>query len=133
MKSKIKTVDFLMASVIFVVTLIEFISWRICVNENYLGEVKGSDYLLSIYPMANTLVIFIFASYFIFKTFRYKLCIYTILVTWIYFLIQLFNILALSLKFGMRFYSEVIYPSFLFSIFGLILIKIIRWVSFKRF
>lgn len=122
-----------MALIIFILAILEFISYLYCYGENYTGEVKGSEYLLDIYPKITSIQLFAVASYFFLKLFRFKLCIYTILVTIIYFTIQSYNLLAVFLKFGTEIYDNFIYPLFLFSIFGLTLIKIVRWASYKRF
>ena len=121
-----------MALVIFALVFVEFVSYVICYNENYIGEEKGSNYLLYDFPLLNGIQWFVVSSYFLSKIFRFKLCIYTIIVTVIYFIIQTFNLLALIFKFGTENYTAFIYPLFLFSIMGLTLIKLIRWVSFKR-
>lgn len=131
--NKIKTIDFLMASVIFIVALLDFVSYLYCYNENYKGEVNGSNYLLDISPKITAIQWFIVSLYFFLKLFRFKLCIYTICITIIYFIIQIFNLLAVFLKFGTEIYFNFIYPFFIFSIFGLTLIKTIRWASVKRF
>lgn len=121
----------MMASVIFIVAVIELYSYWLCVSENYVGEIKGSDYLIYGYPLSTTAVSFIFSLYFVLKTIKFKVCIYTVLTTWIYFCIQLFNLIALIFTIGWDAYNVFIYPFLLCSIMGITLLKIVR-CSLKR-
>lgn len=132
MKQKIKTIDFLMASEIFFLAIIEFISWRLCVTENYTGQVMGSKYFLEWYPKLCTLGFLVVAVGKLLKTIKFKVCIYTKIITYVFLIIQLFNMLALTLKFGHIIYDEYIYPIFLYTIFMLIFVKILRWVFQKQ-
>lgn len=132
MKQKIKTIDFLMASEIFLLAIIEFISWRLCVTDNYLGEVKGGKYLLVYYPIACTVGLLVVAIGKVLKTLKFKVCIYTKIISWVFLIIQVFNLSALIFKFGYLVYDEYIYPIFLCTIFSLIFVKIIRWVFQKQ-
>lgn len=121
----------MMASVIFIVAVIELYSYWLCVSENYMGEVKGSDYLIYYYPLSTSAVSFIFSLYFVLKTLKFKVCIYTVVITWIYFCIQLFNLIALIFTIGWEAYNVFIYPFLLCSIMGITLLKLIR-CSLKR-
>lgn len=120
--NKIKTIDFIMASIIFIVAFIEPLSFL-------LETLEVKDYLTDIYPMLSTISLFLFGLYFLGRIIRYKSCIYTKIVVIVYCLIQAFNLLAIFTKFGIVFYSEFIYPVFIVTIFGIIQIKVSRFFS----
>lgn len=123
--NKLKTIDFLMASVIFIVAIIEPISF-------ILVNLDLDDYLTKWYPFLSTLSLLLFGLYFLGRIIRYKSCIYTKLVVVIYCLIQAFNLIGLITEFGFIFYSEWIYPIFIITIFGIIQIKISRLFFYKK-
>ncbi len=124
MKTK-KTIAYIMASVIFIAAIIEPISWII-------QELEVKEYLERWFPILSTFALWLFALYFVLKSFRYNPCIYTKIVSLIYFFIQTFNLIAYFTQFGIEFYNIFIYPIFVITIMGLILIKIIRWGLSKR-
>lgn len=132
MPNKNKTLDFMIASEIFLLAILEYISYLFLINENYNGITIGSRYDIEIYPLLNTIGFFIVASIKVFKTKRFNLCIYTIIVSWIFFLIQLINLSVIIFKYGFEIYNDVIYPIFLFTIFGLIILKSVRLCSQKH-
>lgn len=127
-----KTIDILIASEIFFLAILEFISWRLCVTENYTGEVKGSLYLIKIYPIMCTIGFLWVGICKIAKTYRFKLCIYTIIISWIFTFIQFFNLLALLTEFGTDFYDSYIYPVFLYTLIFFGFLIFIRWGSQKH-
>ena len=122
-----KCLDFLMASVIFIVTILEFISWRLSIGEPATITNSGNEYLTFYYPLMSSITNFVFSLFFLIKILRYKSCIYTELITLVYFFIQAFNLSAYIIKFGSEFYDLYIYPTFLFTIIGITIIKILRW------
>lgn len=132
MPNKIKTLDFIIASEIFLLAILEYISYLFLINDDYTGESIGSNYEINIYPLLNTIGFFIVALCKVFKTKRFNLCIYTILVSWIFFSIQLINLSVIIFKYGFDIYNDVIYPIFLFTIFGLIILKSVRVCSQKH-
>lgn len=115
-----KIIAYIMASVIFIAAIIEPISWII-------QELEVKEYLERWFPILSTFALWLFALYFVLKSFRYNPCIYTKIVSLIYFFIQTFNLIAYFTQFGIEFYNIFIYPIFVITIMGLILIKIIRW------
>ncbi len=115
-----KIIAYIMASVIFIAAIIEPISW-------IMQELEVKEYLERWFPILSTLALWLFALYFVLKSFRYNPCIYTKIVSLIYFFIQTFNLIAYFTRFGIEFYNIFIYPIFVITIMGLILIKIIRW------
>lgn len=123
--NKLKTLDFIMASVIFIVAFIEPLSFIMVVFDI-------PEYLTHWYPVLNTSSLFVFSLYFLCRIIRYKSCIYTKIVVVIYFFIQLFNLLSILIKFGFVFYSEWIYPIFIMTICGIIQIKISRLFFYKK-
>lgn len=132
MPNKNRTLDIMIASEIFLLAILEYISYLFLINDDYKGLTIGSNYDIEIYPLLNTIGFFIVALCKVFKTKRFKLCIYTILVSWIFFLIQLINLSVIIFKYGFEVYNDVIYPIFLFSIFGLIILKSVRVCSQKH-
>lgn len=131
-KNNKKCFDFFMGSAIFIVSIIEFISWRLSQGEQAVILSPGNNYLVFWYPFLSSLTIWVFSLFFLFKILRYKACIYTQLVTIIYFIIQWFNLSAYLFQFGSKTYNDIIYPVFLFSIFGLTFLKVLRWVFQKQ-
>ena len=131
-EDKRKCLDFMMASVIFVLTIIEFISWRLSQGEMATITNQGNGYLIKWYPLLCTIGYWIVALFFLLKIIIYKSCIYTKLITIVYFGIQSFNILAFIFMFGGEFYDIHISPIFLSTIIGLTVIKAIRWGSQKH-
>ena len=130
-KDKRKCLDFMMASVIFIAAVLELISWRLSQGEQAVIANPGNNYLVYWFPLMSSLTVWVFSLFFLLKIFRYKACVYTKLVSIIYFSIQAFNISAYVLKFGSSFYNHVIYPVFLFSILGLTFLKVLRWLLQK--
>lgn len=128
MFNKIK-IEWCIASVIFILTIIELISWRLSLGAPAIICDPGNGYLLQWYPLLNTIGFFTISILFVLKLFLFSHCIYTEMVTVLYFLIQGFNLSALIFKFGSDFYDSIIYPVFVFSIILLILIKIVRCLS----
>lgn len=126
MTSKLKTLDFMTAGVVFASAVNELVSFIRCRSENYIGEIKGSDYLINGYPQHTTIQGLLFALFLLFLICKFSACIYTRIVVCIFLFLQTFNFLALAFKFGFYVYDSVIYPVFLFSIIGLTLIKLIR-------
>lgn len=126
-RDKRKCLDFMMAAVIFAAAILELISWRVSIVTDF-GTKSTNTYLNYWYPFLNSFVVWIFSVFFILKIFRYKACIYTAIISIIYFLIQSFNMSAYLFQFGSVTYSAIIYPTFIFSILGLTLIKITRWL-----
>ena len=130
-KGKIQ-LDVMMAMVIFIVTIIEFISWRLSFGKAATITDLGNNYLVFWYPLMSSLVIWFFSVFFLLKIIRYTHCIYTDIITVVYFLVQSFNISAYLFQFGSEVYNEYIYPVFLFTIIGLTLIKSLRWLLSNR-
>lgn len=128
---KIKTIDFLMASEIFLLAILEFISWRLCVTENYKGEIKGSEYLLFNYPLLCTLGFLIVSIGKVLKSIKFKVCIYTKIVSWLFLCIQLLNLSSLFL-FDIKIYNILVYPIFVLGIIAITIIKTISWALSKR-
>lgn len=132
MYNKLKTLDFIIASGIFLLAVLEFISWRLMETENYTGLVIASNYCLDLYPKLNTLGFLIVAIGKVAMSHRFKACVYTKIVAWLFLLIQLLNLSSLLIKFGSNVYSDIIYPIFLFSIIFIIFLKFLRWGSQRR-
>lgn len=126
-----KCLDFMMAATIFVAAVLELISWRISLATDH-GIKTDNLYVTYWYPLITTVVIWVFSVFFIVKAFRYKSCIYTTLVSIIYFLILSYNISAYLFKFGIKVYTDTIYPVFIFSILGITILKITRWLLRNR-
>lgn len=124
-----KTLDIMIASEIFLLAIFEFISWVVCNSEDYKGAVNGSEYLLFWYPLFCTLGFLVVAICKVIKCYRFKMCIYTIVISWIFLIIQIFSLSALFLQYGIEVYNDIIYPLFLFTIFGIIILKSIRCLS----
>lgn len=124
-----RCLDFMMASVIFIVTILEFISWRLSIGEPATITNHGNGYLTFYYPLITSIIQLVFSLFFLIKIFRYKSCVYTELITLVYFFIQAFNLSAYLIQFGGEFYDRYIYPTFLFTIIGVTLIKALRWLS----
>jgi hypothetical protein len=131
MRYKLKTIDFLMASEIFLLAILEFISWRLCVNDNYNGEVKTSQYMLFIYPLLCTIGFLIVAIGKVAKSIKFKVCIYTKIVSWLFLCVQLLNLSSLFL-FDIKIYNILVYPIFVIGIMGITIIKAVSWVLSKR-
>jgi hypothetical protein len=125
--------DFMMALIIFIVSIIEFISWRLSFGAAATITDVGNNYLIFWYPFLSSLVIWFFSVFFLLKIIRYEHCIYTDIITIVYFIVQTINILAFIFQFGIDLYNQYIYPVFLFTIMGLTLIKSIRWLLYNRF
>lgn len=126
-----KCLDFMMASTIFLLAILELISWRLSFGEMATITDQGNGYLVKWYPLLSTIGYFIVSSFFLAKIIIFKSCIYTKVITVIYFIIQSFNIMAFIFMFGIDFYNIYISPIFLCTIISLIVIKAIRWGSQK--
>lgn len=121
---RLNLVGSLLASIIFLVAIIELISWR-------LESLK--DYFKYIYPMLNTLVIWIFAFSYLLKLWFFKSCIYTKIVVILYLVIQTINLISIGFKIGLEAYDRVVYPILMFGILFITVIKFARWVFQNRY
>lgn len=125
--------DILMASIIFIATAIELISWYIAKQtDEYVIVGNSNNYLLFWYPLLSTITLWFFAGFFLMKVFRYKSCKDTKVITILYFLIQTVNIFAYILKFGVPLYINILYPIILGSLLFIILLKIVQWICIKE-
>lgn len=124
---KARQLDFYMAAVIFVVSVLELISWKLQEGKEAVITDVGNNYLVYYYPLLNTLIIWFFALFFFLKILRYNSCIYTIIVSTVYFFIQSVNVSAFFFGFGMGLYETIAYPALLFGVIILTLTKIVRW------
>lgn len=132
MPNKIKILDFATAGVVFASAVNELISFWRCTSEKYVGEVKGSNYLIYEYPLFSTIQGLLFASFLIFMIMKFQACIYTRIIVIIFSLIQCISFIALIFKINYEVYDTLIYPIFLFTIILLGFIKFLRWGSQKR-
>jgi len=112
-----------LASVIFIVAGIELISWK-------LQDLK--NYWKTIYPILNTLVIWVFAFSYLLKLIFFKSCIYTKIVVVLYLVIQTINLIAIGCKINWNIYDEIVYPILIGGILLLTVIKFARWVFQNR-
>lgn len=126
-----KTIDFIIAIEVFLLAILEFISWKLWLNDDFNGTTVASEYMLFYYPLLTTIGFLIVGIGKILKCYRFKVCIYTIIVSWLFTIIQIFNLLSLFCI-DFELYNEIINPLFIFSIIGLILLKLLRWVSQRR-
>lgn len=131
--NKIKTLDLLTAGAVFASAVNELVSYIRCRNETYTGDVMGSDYLINGYPQHTSIQGLLFAFFLLGMILKFKACIYTRIVVFIYSFLQVFNLSALIFKFGFETYDIIIYPIFLFSIILISFIKFLRWGSQKHF
>lgn len=120
------------AGIVFASAVNELISYIRCRNENYVGEVKGSDYLINGYPQHSTIQGLLFALFLMFLIIKFSACIYTRVIVCVFFALQIFNSLALIFKFGFESYDRIIYQVFLFTIITLGVLKFLRWGSQKH-
>lgn len=130
-KDNRKFFDFIMASTIFVLALLEIISLYFQAKSEPLPKEYWDSYALKIYPLLNTISFWFVSLFFAAKIIRYKSCIDTKIITWLYFLMQTINLIAIVFKTGFFFYSLFIYHSCVILILVLITIKILRWVFSK--
>ena len=130
-KDSRKFFDFIMASTIFVLVIIELISLYLQSSAKEIPREYWNYYALKIYPLLNTVAFWFVSLFFLVKILRYKSCIDTKIMTWLYFLMQSMNLIAIIFKSGFLFYSLFIYHSCGLLILVLIFIKILRWVFSK--
>lgn len=121
------------AGVVFASAVNELISYIRCRNETYTGDVMGSDYLINGYPQHASVQGLLFALFLFFMILKFKACIYTKIVVYIFLFLQAFNLSAIIFKFGFEVYDIIIYPIFLFSIIFISFLKLLRWGSLKHF
>lgn len=128
-KSLKSGIDWAMALIIFLVSIIELISWRLSFGQAANITDIGNGYLIWYYPLLSSLTIWLFSVFMLLKIIIFSHCIYTNIVTIVYFLIQTLNVSAFFFQFGGDFYNRIVYPIFVMSIIFIILIKIVRWLS----
>lgn len=126
-KSKIHELDFLLASIIFLVSILELVSWRMQEGQPATITNPGNNYLIYWYPRISTATIWLFSLFFFINSFRFNACIYTKIVSVTYFLIQSISLAAFVFGFGMGIYETIAYPCLLYGIVCLTMIKVIRW------
>ena len=127
LSDKVKRLNFLMSTVIFLVTLLEVVSWRLQEGKAATITDVGNNYLVYYYPLITTITIWLFSFFFFGIIFLYNACIYTQLVRTMYFFVQTVNILAFTCGFGMQMYEIIAYPILLFGIIILTLTMVTRW------
>lgn len=126
-KNPSKCLDFFMASTIFLAAMLELLSWNYAKGKTAVITDVGNNYLIYYYPLLNTIIIWVFSLFFLLKILRYKSCIYTQLVTIIYFLVQSINLSAFLFGYGTGTYEGIGYPLLLVGIVLLTLTKVVRW------
>ena len=127
-KDSRKFFDFIMASTIFILVLIEIISLYLQSNASEIPQQYWDSYALKIYPILNTVAFWFVSLFFLVKILRYKSCIDTKIISYLYFTMQTINLTAVLFKTGFFFYSLFIYQSCALLIIVLIFIKFLRWV-----
>jgi hypothetical protein len=120
---KLNIIGSLLASIIFVVAGIELLSWKLDHLKNYFTH---------IYPLLNTLVIWVFAFSYLLKLWFFKSCIYTKIVVILYLIIQTINLIAIGFKVDWKIYDAVVYPILIFGILFITILKFARWVFQNR-
>lgn len=126
-KNPSKCLDFFMASTIFLAAVLELLSWHFAKGKTAVITDVGNNYLIYYYPLLNTVIIWVFSLFFLLKILRYKSCIYTQLVTIIYFLVQSINLGAFLFGYGTGTYESIGYPLLLVGIVLITLTKVVRW------
>jgi len=125
-----KCLDFMMALVIFLVTLIELVSFFFPDDSNPATfKSYGDKYLIFWYPLFVQLSLLLFSIFFVLKVYRYKACIYSKIISHLYFLICLINVLAIIFHIEIISYLSMIYVLVLNSIVVLTFLKLCRWFS----
>lgn len=124
---KARQLDLYMASVIFIVSILELLSWHFSKGKAAVITDYGNNYLVWYYPLLSTCIIWFFSLFFFLKILRYNSCVYTSIVSSVYFLVQTINGLSFLLGFGMGIYEKIVYPLLLISVVVITLTKIIRW------
>lgn len=122
-----------MASAIFALAILEFISWKLSHSKPAIIIDKGDGYLLEDYPLLNTIGYLVIAIYFVVKSIRYKACIYSKIISIVYLIIQIVNLSAIFIKYGYVTYNEYVYPLFLCTIIIIIFVKILKWCFQNRY
>lgn len=127
-----KKLDFMMSFVIFLASIVELLSWRMQTKATAVVLDAGDGYLLFWYPFLSTLTIWIFSWFFLVKILRYRACIYSQLVSIIYWLVQTINVSAFVFQYDIDLYDRVVYPMLLCVIVLITIIKLIRWFISKQ-
>lgn len=123
MVNKRKAIDIIIGLILIVVTSIDFISWILPQDDNYL---------LFWYPLLSSISLFIFSLFFIFKSFRYKSCIYSKIASISYSLLILTSIFGILLPNAKVIYMlSISYPIMIGSILLSSLILVTRWLLQK--
>lgn len=124
--NKKKSLDLYMALTIFLLTIIELISYY-TTNDTIINDVSTYKYMLFYYPLYTIIELLIISLFFLVKCYRYISCIYSKIVSWMFFALQLNSLLALTTHNSISIYLELTYPIIYISIITLIIIKSIRW------
>lgn len=123
-----KSLDFTMALIIFLVSAIELLSFGFPdPNNQPQFTTLGDNYLVYWFPLFCTIQFWMFGCFFVFKVIRYKSCIYSKIISYMYFLMQSVNLLSILFSIGYKNYLELITPIFSLSIIFVAIIKCIRW------
>ena len=130
-KDSRKFFDFIMASTVFVLVIIELISLYLQNSAKEIPSDYWKYYSIKTYQLLNTIAFWFVSLFFLVKIIRYKSCIDTKIMTWLYFAMQSINMIAIIFKSGFFFYSLFIYHSCALLILVLIFIQILRWVFSK--
>lgn len=128
-----KYFDFIMAITIFALALLELLSLYKWSYNNKLIPVQYWDtYALNDYPVYNAIGYLIVAIFFYAKIRRYKSCVTSKIITYLYLFIQLASTYSIVFKTGSEQYMTVVYPVILMAIIITIIIKIILWLGRKQ-
>lgn len=129
-KNDKKCLDFMMASVIFLVTIIELVSFFFPEDSNpAIFKSYGDKYLIFWYPLFVQLSLLLFSIFFVLKVYRYKACIYSKVISHLYLLICLINVFAIIFHIEIISYLSLVYVLVLNSIVVLTFLKICKWFS----
>ena len=126
-----KFLDLWIASTIFILTLVELISWNLQTDNTATITDVGDGYLVYWYPLMCSVSFLFMAIMFVVKSIRYIVCVYTVVASWLYLVTQFINTISILFSIPLGIYEICAQPVLLTGVVLLILIKIIKWATLK--
>ena len=123
-----KLLDYSMSLVIFLVSVLEIISWfKPDVNNQAKIIDYGDKYLTFWYPLFTTLELFVFGLFFLFKAFRYASCLNTKIISILFLSTQTITLINVIFPYSLSLYINLTQPIILSVILFLTLLNFIKW------
>lgn len=119
--------EFWIASSVFILAIIELVSWFFQTDNTAVIADVGDEYLVYWYPLLCSISFMFIGLMLVIKCIRYTMCIYTIIASWMYLVIQIINTICILFSVYFGFYELFAQPVILSGVVLFASLNFIRW------